>query len=167
MIGSQSSALRWLWISALVILTDQITKFFAAHYLSFSQPWLIFPFLNLTLLHNTGAAFNILAHAGEWTTWLFTFFAGLFSILILCWLYRLPKSRALLGIALTLILGGATGNLIDRVSHGFVIDFIELHWQRYYWPVFNMADAAICVGAVMIAIEMLLKPKKHESFETL
>ncbi len=160
-VTNQPNALHWLWISVLVIIADQITKFFAVYYLPFSQPLMIFPFFNLMLLYNTGAAFSMLGHAGEWASWLFAGLAVLISILILLWLHRTPKANAWLGVALTLILGGAIGNLIDRISHGFVIDFIQLHLQQYYWPAFNIADSAICVGAVMVAIEVLFRHKKH------
>lgn len=156
----QPNALSWVWISVLIIIVDQVTKFFAVYYLPFSKPLTVLPFFNLMLLYNTGAAFSMLGHAGEWASWLFAGLAVIISIVILSWLYRTPKANAFLGAALALILGGAIGNLIDRISHGFVIDFIQLHLNQFYWPAFNIADSAICVGAVMVAIEILFRHKK-------
>ena len=149
------SALRWSWISLLVIIADQITKFLAIVYLPFNQAIPILPFFNLALAHNRGAAFSFLGQRGGWTAWLFGSFAVIISVLIVTWLTRLNKTERWLAIALALILGGAIGNLIDRVHYGFVIDFIQLYYKQWYWPAFNIADSAICVGAVMLGIEML------------
>jgi len=153
------NAWRWLWISVIIVVIDQLTKFAAVVTLTLNQPVKILPFLNITLMRNTGAAFSFLA-THDWSSWLFGIFAVVISVCILVWLKRLPKNRIWLAVALTLILGGAIGNLIDRIHLGFVIDFIQLHYQnRFYWPAFNIADSAITVGAVMVALEVLFS--KH------
>lgn len=153
------SALSWCWISILIIILDQITKFLAVYFLTINQPVKILPFFNLTLMRNTGAAWNFLAQAW-WAPWLFGGFAAIISLIIIVWMKRMPRSNRWQGIALAFVLGGALGNLIDRIAHSFVIDFIQLHYQDWYWPAFNVADSAICIGAVMLAIDMLFGKKK-------
>lgn len=158
------SAIRWCWISVVVIILDQITKFLAVVYLPFSQAVPVLPFFNLALAHNMGAAFSFLGQRGGWTAWLFGGFAVVISIFILVWLTRIQKTERWLAIALAFILGGALGNLIDRIHAGYVIDFIQLYYKQFYWPAFNIADSAIFVGAVMLGIEMLfLKHPQHGS----
>lgn len=161
-INLSQSALRWCWISVLIIILDQVTKFLAVALLPFDRAVPVLPFFNLALAHNMGAAFSLLGQAGGWTAWLFGGFAVVISVLIIIWLRRINKSQRWLAVALTLILGGALGNLIDRIHYGFVIDFIQLYYKNWYWPAFNVADSAICVGAVMLAIEMLFS-KSHQS----
>lgn len=153
------SALRWIWISVLVIILDQITKFIALSFLTYGQALPITSSFNLTLLHNMGAAFSFLNQKGHSASWLFGGFAVFISIVIIIWMKRLPKSDRWVGIALALILGGAVGNLVDRILHGFVIDFIQVYYKQWYWPAFNIADSAICIGAVMLLIEVIWKPK--------
>ncbi len=143
-------ALRWLWLSLGVILLDHLTKWLATAYLSYGEPVALLPVFDLTLLHNTGAAFSFLASAGGWQRWFFAIVALGVSIYLVLWLKRTPLSQRWLAVSLALILGGALGNLIDRVLFGYVVDFISLHWQQYYYPAFNIADSAITVGAVML-----------------
>lgn len=159
-IALSQTGIRWIWISILVIIVDQITKFLAIVFLPFNQAVPILPFFNLALAHNMGAAFSFLGNKGGWTAWLFGIIAVVISILIIFWLTRVSRSERWLAIALTLILGGAVGNLIDRIHYGFVIDFIQLYYKNWYWPAFNIADSAICIGAVMLAMEMFFKQKK-------
>jgi signal peptidase II len=144
----------WLWITVLVLLLDQATKLWADAYLELAQPVPILPFFNLTLLYNTGAAFSFLADAGGWQRWLFSGIAVLVSGFILLWMAKLKRSQLWLGCALALILGGAIGNnLIDRLIYGHVIDFIDVYYQQWHWPVFNIADSAITIGAIMLLID--------------
>ena len=105
---------------------------------------------DLMLAHNTGAAFSFLASAGGWQRWFLTAVAVAVSVVVVIWLTRLKQSERILGVALGLVLGGGVGNLIDRVSLGYVVDFISWHYNDWYWPAFNIADAAICLGAVLL-----------------
>lgn len=153
---------RWLWISALIILFDQIAKYYANQHLAMNEPYDLLPFFSLTLSHNRGAAFGFLNQANGWQQWLFGSLAVFISVIIIVWLLRLPRQKRLLPIALTLILGGALGNLYDRVVHGYVIDFIHLHYQQWHWPVFNIADSAICVGAFLIIFDIIRTRKEQD-----
>jgi signal peptidase II len=143
---------KWPWflVSVLVVLCDQLTKYEAFQRLIPYSPKAIWPMLNLTLAFNTGAAFSFLSGTGSWGTWFFTVFSALMSFAIAIWMFSLPKTARLQLIALSLILGGAVGNLIDRVLLGHVIDFVDFYIGNYHWPVFNLADSAICIGAVVL-----------------
>ena len=141
---------KWITLSTLVITLDQITKYIANHNLVYAEPVPVLPFFNLTLLYNPGAAFSFLSDAGGWQRWFFTGIALLAIVFILFWLRKLKTGQATLALALALVLGGAVGNLIDRVWFGHVIDFIQLYYQDFYWPAFNIADSAISVGAVLL-----------------
>ncbi len=147
--------LKWLWLSGLVIGLDQLSKWLAEQFLLPGQPVPVLPSFNLTLLYNTGAAFSFLAQAGGWQRWFFLLLSLTISIALVIWIGRLQRGQTLLAIALSLILGGAVGNLIDRVVHGHVIDFIQLYYQRWYWPAFNVADSAITVGAILLVLDNL------------
>ena len=147
---------KWLTLSFVIIILDQITKLYAVQELILYQPVNIIPGLNLTLMHNTGAAFSFLSHAGGWQRWFFIGLGSLISIAIIIWMYGVPSSRRWLLTALTCVLGGALANLWDRVTLGYVIDFIEVYYQDLYWPAFNVADSAITIGAIMLVIDVLL-----------
>ncbi len=147
--------LPWLVLAALVLVLDLGSKFLALQALEYHQPLAIVPGFNLTLTFNTGATFSFLSEAGGWQRWFFTVFAIIISVLLLVWLYRLPRQARWLPVALALILGGALGNLYDRLVHGHVVDFIQVYYQQWYWPAFNVADSAITVGAVMLIIDAL------------
>lgn len=147
--------LKWLWVSVLVIVLDQLTKLWAVSALGYGKPVAVIPFFNLTLMHNTGAAFSFLSEAGGWQRWFFALVALLISAAILVWLKRLPNGKAWLAVALTLVLGGALGNVWDRITLGYVIDFLDFYYQGWHWPAFNLADSAIFVGAVMLIIDSL------------
>lgn len=144
----------WLWLVLLVVFLDQYTKYLAVAQLELHHPIVLLSVFNLTLSYNTGAAFNLLHNAGGWQQWLFGVVAIIVSVVIVVWLYRLPPKQKWSAIALSLILGGAMGNLYDRVTLGYVIDFIQLHYQHWYWPIFNVADSAISIGAVMLLVEI-------------
>jgi signal peptidase II len=148
---------KWPWflLSVVVILLDQASKHWALHTLVPYQPHGIFPMVNFTLAYNTGAAFSFLSGAGDWHRWFFTGFSTLMSVILIVWIFRSPPRSRLLPLALSLVLGGALGNLADRFLHQHVIDFIDLYYAHYHWPAFNLADSAICVGAVLLFIDML------------
>lgn len=146
----------WLGISAGVVALDQLTKWLAEQWLVFQQPVPVMPSFNLTLMYNTGAAFSFLATASGWQRWFFSLLALTVSGVLVVWLSRLKAGQGRLGLALALILGGAVGNLIDRLLHGHVIDFIQLYYQQWYWPAFNIADSAITVGAVLLVLDSFL-----------
>jgi signal peptidase II len=146
---------RYLWIAIVVGVLDQLTKFVVADYLEQREEVGLMSFLNLRLVHNTGAAFGFLSSAGGWQNILFIVIA-LFACAVILWLiWRLEAKDFLLASGLTLVLGGAVGNLTDRLIHGYVIDFIDFHYRTWHWPAFNVADSAITVGAVLLAIDAL------------
>ncbi len=153
--SKEASALRWLWLSALIIVLDQITKVIANTYMALHETIELAPFINLTLAYNEGAAFSFLSDAGGWQRWFFTVLAVTVSAVLVVWLRRLPPSEKFVAVALALILGGAIGNVIDRVYLGYVIDFIDVYYAQAHWPAFNVADSAISVGAVMLIWDAL------------
>lgn len=159
--------LRWLWCSALVVGLDQLSKLLAEHWLEPFRPVPVLPSFNLTLMYNSGAAFSFLADAGGWQRWLFVALAVAISLALVVWLVRLPAGRHWQALALALLLGGALGNLIDRVLYGQVIDFIQLYYRDWYWPTFNLADSAISIGAVLLVLEFMFGPsRRHSSTST-
>lgn len=151
--------LPWLVLSVLIILGDQWTKYWAETHLVAYQPKAILPMLNFTLAYNTGAAFSFLSGAGGWHRWFFASFSIVMSLILLAWLIRLPKQAVLQAFSLSLILGGAIGNLYDRAILGHVIDFIDVYYLNYHWPVFNLADSAICIGAATLVIDLCKNPQ--------
>jgi signal peptidase II len=154
----KNTSIKWLWLSLVLIILDQGTKFSAIHYLAFNQPVRLLPFLNLTLEHNPGAAFSFLAQAGDWQGWLFGMVAILVCIFIARWLYKIPAGKIWLPMGLSLIIGGAIGNVADRIMHGYVIDFLDFYVNNWHWPTFNFADSAICIGAAMLIIDFIRRP---------
>lgn len=145
--------LKWLWLAAVIVFLDQLAKFLAVHYLQMHEPLALLPGLNLTLTHNTGAAFSILSKAGGWQRWFFIILTISVSIALLIWLYGLEPRRRWLACSLVLILGGALGNLCDRVLLGYVIDFVDVYYRDLHWPAFNVADSAITAGAIMLIVD--------------
>lgn len=148
--------LKWLWLSVLVVVLDQITKVMAETLLIVHQPLPVLSFFNLTLMYNTGAAFSFLADAGGWQRWFFLVLSVGVSSVLIVWMSRLKAGETWLAVALALIIGGAVGNLIDRILYGHVIDFIQLYYARWYWPAFNIADSAITVGAILWLLDSFL-----------
>lgn len=144
---------RLSWIAALVWLLDQLSKYAALKFLGLHAALEVTPFLNLTLVFNTGAAFSFLSDAGGWQNLLFAAIAAVVSVVILFMVRRLTPADRQVAVALLLILGGALGNLTDRLAHGHVIDFIDLHYAGWHWPIFNLADSAITVGAVLLVLD--------------
>lgn len=153
--ATQRTALSWLWLVAVVLVLDLFTKYQASSLLPYGVAHPQLPIFDLTLLHNTGAAFSFLAKAGGWQRWFFALIAVGVSITLLVWMARTPRQQRWLGVGLALLLGGALGNLYDRVVQGYVIDFISLHYDGYYFPAFNLADTAITIGATMLIIDMI------------
>ena len=140
----------WLLLVCVLIVLDQATKYWATQALLPYQSVPIMPMVNLTLAFNSGAAFSFLSHAGEWHRWLFAGFSFVMSVVLLVFLLNTLISMRLQSCALSFILGGAIGNLIDRAYSGYVVDFIDVYYKHYHWPVFNLADSAICLGAVLL-----------------
>lgn len=155
-------ALPWVWLSALVVLLDQVSKQLAERYLEFLQPMPLLPSFNLTLVYNQGAAFSFLSDAGGWQRWLFSGLALLISLVILGWMKGLKRREKRLAIALALILGGALGNLIDRLLYGHVVDFLDVYYADWHWPAFNIADSAITVGAVLMVVDALFGQRSSD-----
>jgi signal peptidase II len=141
--------LRYLVIAIIVLLLDQLSKWSALSNLQMGVPVPVLPFMNWLLLFNPGAAFSFLAEGSGWQRWLFTIL-GLGASIYIIWLLYKSQSDKLLCIALSLILGGALGNVLDRVMYGAVVDFIDLYYANWHWPAFNIADSAICIGAALI-----------------
>lgn len=161
----RSVNLRWLWLALAVVLLDQGTKELAEAYLTRHQPVAVAPHLNLTLTYNTGAAFSFLREAGGWKRWLLSGVALGVGAVIAVWLWRLPPRSHWLACALTLVLGGAAGNLLDRLFRpgGGVVDFVDLYYGDWHWPAFNVADSAISVGAVMLLVTAFQHPERGET----
>ncbi|MFI3189421.1 signal peptidase II [Crenothrix sp. D3] len=145
--------LKWLWLSLLALVLDQSSKLIVDSSMQLYQSIPILPFFKITYLHNTGAAFSFLSEAGGWQRWFFAGLALVISIIITVWLSRLQKHETLLAIALSLILGGAVGNLIDRLVYGYVIDFLDVYYGTWHWPAFNIADSAITLGVMLMLAE--------------
>jgi signal peptidase II len=159
--GLRAGASNWLWLALAVALLDQWTKYLVVDNLDEFQEVVLLPVLDLMRLHNEGAAFSFLGDASGWQRWLFTALGIAVSAGILVWLRRLPASGAhLLAAGLSLVLGGALGNVVDRVLWGHVIDFIRVHYEQWYFPAFNVADSAITVGAVFLILDNLLDYRK-------
>lgn len=145
--------LKWLWLSLFIIVADQATKLLAERFLDFHVPVQIMPSFNLMLTYNPGAAFSFLSQAGGWQRWFFIVVAIVISVILIVWICRLARNERWLACGLALIVGGALGNLWDRVAHGHVIDFIQVYYGQWYFPAFNVADSAITIGAAMVIID--------------
>jgi signal peptidase II len=147
-------ASNWLWLSFFVVVLDQTTKALVVGSVKFKSSIQLLPILDIVYLENRGAAFSMLHDAGGWQRWFFIALAVVVSIVLMLWLRKIRSSEQLiLAIGLSLVLGGALGNVIDRVWHSYVIDFIYFHWRDWYFPAFNIADSAISVGAGCLLID--------------
>jgi signal peptidase II len=154
-------AASWLLVSVLVVLADQASKYYITQNFGEFEHITLLPVLDITRMHNVGAAFSFLASASGWQRWVFIGLAGVVSVGIIVWLLRLrEKAHGLLACGLALVLGGALGNVIDRIRLGYVIDFIHFHWDRAYFPAFNVADSAITVGAACLLLDALFEGKR-------
>ncbi len=144
----------WFLLSLAIVFLDQITKYIAEVTLVPYQPHEIIPMLNFMLAYNTGAAFSFLSQTGSWHRWFFVLFSLIMSGFLCVWLRRTPANNRLELFSLSLILGGAIGNLIDRAAYGYVVDFIDVYYKTYHWPVFNVADSAICIGGILLFVQL-------------
>lgn len=160
----QANALTWLFLSAVVIVADQITKLLVLERFMLHESLPLLPgFLDLTLAFNEGAAFSFLSDAGGWQRWFFTVLAVVVSTVLLVWLKRTPRNDWKTALPLSLVLGGAIGNVIDRIRFGHVVDFIDVYYKDWHFPAFNVADSAISVGAVLLILFGLLSSKSGKS----
>ncbi len=159
---NQMSRQAWFWyvVALVVMVLDQASKMWASHHLTYGEPVEFTTFFNFTLLHNHGAAFSFLAEQGGWQRWFFAVLAIAVSVVLIAWIARAAASNKRETFALAFILGGAIGNLYDRIALGHVVDFIVVHYQHYFWPAFNVADSAITLGAFVLIADMFIKKEK-------
>ena len=157
-----ASGWRWLPVALLVIVLDQVAKAWMVHHFVPYERMPVLPVLDIVLTYNSGAAFSLLAEASGWQRWLFVVLALAVSAMLLGWLRRLSAAvHGRLACALCFIIGGALGNMIDRLTTGRVIDFIYFHWRYHYFPAFNLADSAITVGAVVLLADAWRDSRAH------
>lgn len=155
--AKKRTGLSWLWLSVVAFLLDQGSKWLVVSKFDLYESINLLPVFNFTYVRNYGAAFSMLADAGGWQRWLFGIIALAVSGLLIYWLKKQPASHIWSNVAYCLILGGALGNLYDRIVHGYVIDFLDVFWGQSHFPAFNLADSWICIGAVMLVLETLLE----------
>ena len=161
-LARETGQIRWLWLSVVVLMLDQVSKWLAERFLSFYEPVPVMPGFNWMLAYNKGAAFSFLATGGGWQHYLFGLLAAVVSVGLVIWMRRMAVHEKISAIGAALIIGGAIGNLIDRVLWGHVIDFIDWYIGRYHWPTFNLADAAITVGCVLMIFDAWRSESRHE-----
>lgn len=150
---------KWFWfaLSVVVVILDQASKYWVESVLTPYKPMPIMPMLNITLAYNTGAAFSFLSGTGDWHRWFFAAFSLIVSIILSIWLWRTPSQARLQSLGVSLILGGAVGNLIDRGLNGYVVDFIDIYYNYHHFATFNLADSAICIGAGALILDLLVR----------
>ncbi len=158
-------AFAWLLVSAAIVARDLWTKQIAMESLTLYRPIELTSWLNLTLAHNYGAAFSFLSNAGGWQRWLFTGLASVVTVVLIVWLLRLPAREKLTAAALGLVIGGAVGNLTDRIVNGYVVDFIDVYYRDSHWPAFNLADSAITLGVILLLVDGLFYSSAAKSEE--
>ncbi len=158
-IRSNTSHWVWLCIAALVVLADQFTKVLIVGRYGLGEGFAVTEFFNIVRVHNTGAAFSFLASAGGWQRWFFTGL-GLVSAGVIVWMLKKHPGQKLFGLALACILGGAVGNVIDRVLYGYVVDFLDFHHAGIHFPAFNLADSAITLGAACLVLDEVLRVRR-------
>lgn len=154
---------QWLLLAVAVVILDQWTKWLIVSQFDLYEVRPVTGWFNLVLAHNTGAAFSLLGDAGGWQRWFFTVLTVAVSIGLLIWLTRLPANALRVRIGILLVLGGAVGNLIDRVRLGYVVDFLDVHAAGWHWPAFNVADSAICCGVGLLLLDALLEGRKEQA----
>ncbi|MGL4601436.1 MAG: signal peptidase II [Plesiomonas sp.] len=155
-----STGLRWLWLAALIFAVDIGTKLWVMNSFTLYESIKILPFFNLTYVHNPGAAFSFLAEHSGWQRWFFAGIASLVTLSLMVWMYKTPVTHRLPNFSYALIIGGALGNLFDRLVHGYVIDFLDFYIGTSHWPAFNIADIAICLGAGLVVLDGFLAPSE-------
>lgn len=154
--------MKWLWLSGLMLVLDQLSKIWIDTHMNLYQSIPVIPGFNITYVRNYGAAFSFLSDAGGWQRWFFAILAASISIGIVIWMKKLKEDERLSAISLSLILGGAIGNLIDRVAYGYVIDFLDVYYKTHHWPVFNIADSAITVGVAIMFYESFTQKERED-----
>lgn len=152
---------RWLGLATLVVVLDQVTKLWISSHFVYGESLAVLSFFNLVLAHNAGAAFSFLSDAGGWQRWFFTAIAMIAAVWII-WLLRKFRHDKFFCFALALILGGALGNLIDRIAYGYVVDFLDFYWDTYHFPAFNLADSAITCGAILLLLQSFVKREPYD-----
>ena len=157
--SSSGSMLRWLALAFIILLVDQFTKVLIVGYYQLHDSTYVTPFFNVVRAHNTGAAFSFLAGASGWQRWLFTG-VGLAAAALILWMLKSHPGQKLFSFAMACILGGAIGNVVDRLMHGYVVDFLDFHWRSMHFPAFNVADSAITIGAACLILDELLRVKR-------
>ena len=157
--GGGGGMLPWLALALIILIADQFTKVLILGYYKLGDSTYIAPFFNIVRAHNTGAAFSFLAGASGWQRWFFTII-GVAAAGFIIWMLRSHAGQKLFSFSLACILGGAVGNVVDRLLHGYVVDFLQFHWAGWYFPAFNVADAAITVGAIGLILDELLRVRR-------
>ena len=159
--AKSSSSIIWPWIGlALIIcIADQFTKTLILGYYKLGDSTQVLSFFNIVRVHNTGAAFSFLANAGGWQRWFFTG-VGVVATVFIVWMLRSHAGQKLFAFALACILGGAVGNVIDRLLHGYVVDFLDFHWGGFHFPAFNIADSGITIGAACLILDEILRVRR-------
>ena len=157
--STSASMLPWLGLALLILIADQATKVMVMGAYRLGDSTTITSFFNLVRAHNTGAAFSFLASASGWQRWFFTA-VGVIATVFIVWMLRSHPGQRLFCFALACILGGAVGNVVDRLLHGYVVDFVQLHWGSWYFPAFNVADSAITIGAVSLILDELRRVRR-------
>ncbi len=157
---SSARLIQWLGLALLIIIADQFTKVLILNSFQYGDSRYVTSFFNLVRAHNTGAAFSFLAGASGWQRWFFVGL-GVAATVFIIWLLRRHGHQTLFATALSLILGGAVGNVVDRLLHGYVVDFLQFHWNQWYYPSFNVADSAITIGAVLLVWDELRRVKRN------
>lgn len=157
--SSAGSVLPWLGLALILLIADQFTKVLILGYYQLGDSTVVTSFFNIVRVHNLGAAFSFLASAGGWQRWFFTAL-GLGAALFIVWMLKSHAGQKLFSFALACILGGAVGNVIDRVLYGYVVDFLDFHWRGTHFPAFNIADSAITIGAIALILDELLRVRR-------
>lgn len=164
MIRLNAGASRWIWLSLLIVATDHLSKLVIVQNLEVFDSIEILAVFNIVRLHNEGAAFSFLSEASGWQRWAFTGLGLIVSIAIVVWLRRLPaRGQSMLAAGLAAVMGGALGNVIDRILRGHVVDFIQVHYEDWYFPAFNVADSAITIGAGLLILDNILQISREDS----
>lgn len=157
--GGNSGLWQWLGLAFILLLADQFTKILILGYYQLGDSTYVTSFFNVVRVHNTGAAFSFLAGASGWQRWFFTVI-GLVAATVIIWMLKSHPGQKLFSFAMACILGGAIGNVIDRLAYGYVVDFLDFHWRGMHFPAFNVADSAISIGAVCLILDELLRVRK-------
>ena len=157
--AGSSGMLQWLGLAFIILLVDQFTKVLIVGYYHLGDSTYVTSFFNVVRAHNSGAAFSFLAGASGWQRWFFTV-VGFVAAAVIIWMLRSHAGQRLFSFAMVCILGGAIGNVIDRMAHGYVIDFLDFHWHGMHFPAFNVADSAITLGAICLILDELLRVRK-------